>query len=96
MKNIYRIHAIERMYERGISVKEIRAALENGEPIENYVDENAYPSRLIMILRGNRPLHIVAASNATDDETIIITGYRPDLAHWARDFKRRRNDLPDV
>jgi hypothetical protein len=96
MKNIYRVHAIERMFERRIDIDDIQAALENGETVENYVDENGYPGRLILLRRGNRAIHVVVAYNSTDDENIIITGYRPDLQHWAKDFKRRRDDLSDV
>jgi hypothetical protein len=96
MKNIYRVHAIERMFERKIDINDIQAALENGETIENYVDETGYPGRLILIRRGNRALHVVTAYDVSEDENIIITGYRPDLEHWAKDFKRRRNDLFDV
>ena len=78
MKMIYRIHAIERMFERGIGVKDIRMAMESGEDIEHYVDVAAYPGRLLMAWRGKRPLHIVAADNPDGDEVIVITAYRPD------------------
>ena len=96
MKIIYRIHAIERMFERGIGVKEIRAALETGEAIENYPDDAAYPGRLILAQRGKRPLHVVAADNTAGDEVIVITGYRPDRSRWTEDFKRRRDEVLDV
>ena len=96
MKIIYRIHAIERMFERGIGVKDIRTALENGEDIEFYSDETAYPGRLILAWRGKRPLHVVAADNVAGNEVIVITGYRPDRSRWTDDFKRRRDEMPDV
>ena len=96
MKIIFRIHAIERMFERSIGVKDIRSALENGETIENYADEAAYPGRLILAQRGKRPLHIVAADNETVDEVIVITGYRPDRSRWTDDFKQRRDEVSGV
>lgn len=96
MKIIYRIHAIERMFERGIGVKDIRAALDSGENIEHYMDVAAYPGRLILTWRGKRPLHIVAADNSAGEEIIVITGYRPDRSRWTDDFKRRRDEVPDV
>jgi len=96
MKIIFRIHAIERMFERGIGVKDIRIALETGENIEHYPDEAAYPSRLILAKRGKRPLHIVAADNITDDEVIVITSYRPDPSRWTDDFKQRRDEVPGM
>lgn len=96
MKINYRIHAVERMFERGISARDIRAALEAGETIESYEDEAAYPARLVLVLRGKRALHVVAADNVAGDETIVITAYRPERRRWSDDFKRRRDDLPDV
>lgn len=96
MKINYRIHAVERMFERGISVQEIRAALEFGEIIESYVDEAAYPARLVLAGKGKRRLHVVAADNVAGDESIVITAYRPERERWSDDFKRRRDDLPDM
>ena len=93
MKIIFRIHAIERMFERGIGVKDIRLALENGETIENYADEAAYPGRLILSRRGRRALHVVAADNLAGAETIVVTGYRPDPTRWTEDFKQRRDEV---
>lgn len=96
MKIIFRIHAIERMFERGIGIKEVRSALEAGENIENYTDATEYPARLVLARRGRRPLHVVAADNMPADEIIVITSYRPDPARWTEDFKRRRDEVLDV
>jgi hypothetical protein len=93
MKIIYRIHAIERMFERAIGIKDIRIALEIGEDIEHYEDKAAYPGRLVLARRGKRPLHVVAADNKAEDMVIIVTGYRPDRARWTDDFKRRRDEV---
>ena len=83
------------MFERGIGVADIHAALEGGETIERYADTD-YPGRLILIRRGRRPLHVVAAENAVDDETIIVTCYQPHRARWTENFKQRRDEMPDV
>ena len=96
MKIIYRIHAIERMFERGIGVKDIRLAMETGEDIENYLDEGAYPGRLVLAWRGKRPLHVVAVDNTSADEVIVITGYRPAPSRWTEDFRWRRDEVLDV
>ena len=40
--------------------------------------------------RGDRPLHVVAAYNARDDEHIVITVYEPDAAQWDDGFRRRK------
>jgi len=96
MDIIYRVHALERMFERGITVKDIRVAIENGEIIENYSDPLAYPGRLIYTQRGKGPLHVVVADNEAEDQAIVITSYRPDRFRWTDDFRRRRDEVRDV
>jgi hypothetical protein len=93
MKNsklIFRLHALQRMYERGILEVDVRYAIENGENIESYESELPYPSRLILVKLAQRPLHVVAAFNDLDREIIIITAYEPDHHLWNKDFKKRK------
>ena len=87
----YRVHAVRRMFERGISEAQVRKVLEGGEEITAYPDDKPYPSRLLLGWRGERPLHVVAAYNARDDEEIVITVYEPEAALWEDGFKRRRS-----
>jgi len=87
---VFRVHAIQRMFERRISKDDVRHVLETGEVIINYPDDKPYPSRLILGWRGSRPLHIVAADNPADREIIIITAYEPDPQQWEATFKRRK------
>lgn len=87
---VFRVHAIRRMFERKITPEDVRHVLETGEPIEDYPDDTPYPSRLVLGWRGARPIHVVAAENSDDQETIVITTYEPDPAKWERDFKRRK------
>ncbi len=87
---IFRIHAIQRMFERGIDETDVRAVLTTGEMIEDYPTDTPYPSRLLLGWRGIRPLHVVAAYNAADDETIVITVYEPDPNQWEDGFRRRK------
>ena len=91
MKVTYRVHAVRRMFERGISEAQVREVLEGGEEITAYPDDKPYPSRLLLGRRGERPLHVVAAYNAQDDEEIVITVYEPEAALWEDGFKRRRS-----
>jgi len=91
MKVSYRVHAVRRMFERGISEAQVRKVLEGGEEITAYPDDKPYASRLLLGWRGERPLHVVAAYNAQDDEEIVITVYEPDAAMWEDGFKRRRS-----
>jgi hypothetical protein len=43
-KITYRLHAVQRMFERAISAEEVRWVLETGEAIEEYHDDTPYPS----------------------------------------------------
>ena len=88
---VFRIHALRRMFERSISVADIRQVLSTGENIENYPEDTPYPSRLVLGWSGRRPLHVVVADNAEGDETIVVTVYGPDPAQWQPGFKRRRS-----
>lgn len=86
----FRVHAITRMFRRSITHDQVRAVLEEGEVIEDYPEDTPYPSQLILGWIDTRPLHIVAAYNAQDDEAIIVTAYEPDPAQWDSEFKRRK------
>ena len=89
-KNLtYRLHAIKRMFERKITMADVRQVLATGTMIEDYPTDTPYPSCLVLGWCGIRPLHIVVAYNKLDDETVIITAYEPDPAKWDKDFKRR-------
>jgi hypothetical protein len=88
---IYRIHAIQRMFERRVSEENIRQVLQSGEMIEDYSDEMPFPSRLMLGRRGDRPLHVVIAENGKENELVVITVYEPDPLQWksgSRDRKR--------
>ena len=85
---IYRAHAVQRMFERNISVKRIRHVYKTGETIEDHSDEMFAPSRLILGWEGRRPIHLVASENA--DAVVVVTVYSPEPELWTKDFKRRR------
>lgn len=90
MKLTFRLHAVQKMFERQISAEDVRDVIENGEVIREYADDMPYPSRLMLGWIGERPVHVVAADNPADSETIIITAYEPDPATWEADFKRKK------
>jgi hypothetical protein len=79
------------MFERNISVKMVRAAIEAGETIEDYSAEMSEPSRLILGFQGKRPCHVVASENPEREETTIITVYIPNSDKWNKTFKSRRS-----
>lgn len=88
---IYRLHAVQRMFERGISLNKVRQTLEHGETIEDHSDEMSAPSRLILGGQGRSPLHVVVSEAAQADEAVVITTYVPEPSQWTRDFRRRRS-----
>jgi len=75
---VFRSHALQRMFQRGVSVKEVAVALAVGEDIEDYPADTPHPSRLVLGWVGSRPLHLVVADNMMELETIVITVYQPD------------------
>lgn len=47
------------MFERGLSVSDVRQALESGVIIEDYPEDLPYPSRLVLGRVGSRAIHVV-------------------------------------
>jgi len=86
----FRMHAIQRMFQRQVSPSDIRQVVATGESIETYPDDTPYPSRLMLGWRGSRPLHVVVADNEEAQETIIITVYEPTPDKWELGFKQRK------
>jgi uncharacterized protein DUF4258 len=74
-----------------IQVDEVVEALDAGEIIEEYPDDQPYPNCLSLgRTRAARPLHIVCAPVLTEQQLIVITIDQPDPARWEAEFKRRK------
>jgi hypothetical protein len=86
---IFRVHALNRMFERGITVEDVRSVVTNGEAIQSYPDDKPYPSRLVLGWRAERPIHVVVAEDSEADILIVVTAYEPDPAQWDAGFKRK-------
>jgi hypothetical protein len=89
-RTTFRIHAIQRMFERHISLKDVLRVLQTGETVEHHADDIPYPNSLLLGWQGRRPLHVVALENLQENETIVITVYNPDSGQWKSNFKRRK------
>lgn len=89
MKYIYRVHAIERMFQRDIYEYQVEEVIENGEIIESYEDDKPYPSFLVLGYVDDVALHVVYARD-DGGNIIVITAYRPNLNKWQNNFKIRR------
>ena len=87
---IFRLHAVQRMFERRVSVEAVRRVLQSGEMIEDYSDEMPAPGGLISAKRGQRPIHVVLAKNKQEDELVVITVYEPDPSQWKPGFRNRK------
>ncbi|MCL4529566.1 MAG: DUF4258 domain-containing protein [Chloroflexi bacterium] len=87
---IFRVHAVQRIFERGISEKKVRQVLDAGDVIEDYSGEMTEPSRLILGFQGKRPFHVVTSENAEEKEITIITVYVPNPDKWKKDSRSRR------
>ena len=86
----YRVHAVQRMFERSVSAKKVSQTLLSGEIIEDYSAEMSEPSRLILGFQGKRPFHVVTSENPELNETTIITVYIPEPDKWKKDFRSRK------
>ena len=69
---VFRVHAIQRMYQRSITAQEVHTVIQTGETIEDYPNDVPYPSRLLLGWCGLRPIHVVVADNAHEKETIVV------------------------
>ena len=87
---VFSNHAVKQMFQRDISIEDIKIALNDFEIINNYSDDKPYPSKLIFSMVNNRPIHIVYSKNIDDNTIIIITVYEPNFDIWQKDFKTRK------
>lgn len=71
--------------------QEVYEAVLSGEVIEDYPDDQPYPSALIYgRTLTNRPLHIVCAYSCEEDMAIVITVYHPHPDRWIDNRRRRK------
>lgn len=89
MSFVYRVHAIERMFQRDIFEEEVEDVVNFGETIESYLDDQPYPSYLVLGYVQKRAIHVVYAKDE-NGTNIIITVYEPTLKKWHEDFRTRR------
>jgi uncharacterized DUF497 family protein len=95
---LYLNHAVEysqhfriRMKERNIKFADVKMAMQNGEIIEQNLQDYPNPSVLVLgFACDNKPLHVAIGIN--DDKLVLITAYFPNLAIWELDYKTRRAD----
>ena len=52
---VFRVHAIQRMFQRGISEEEVKQVIATGKAIETYTTDKPFPSRLIRRVEWRSP-----------------------------------------
>jgi hypothetical protein len=87
---IYSGHAVRRMFQRGLTPAEVRAAITYGEVIAAYIDDVPFPSYLMLHWIKDRPVHVVVAVDKESGLCLVVTAYIPDPSQWQPDFKTRR------
>lgn len=92
MRLVFRVHAIERMFQHEIGEEDVRRVLEDGETIKDYPDDTPYPSRLVLGWHASTlPIHVVAANDIEGRRTFVITVYEPDPELWEPGFRRKKS-----
>jgi hypothetical protein len=87
---IFSGHAVQRMFERGITTDAVRQVIEAGEIITNYPEDQPFPSCLLLGWIQGNPLHVVVAKDEENQECYVITAYIPAPHLWSTDFRVRR------
>ena len=88
---LFLAHALSQMNapERMISSREVRAAVFQGELVEDYPEDVRGHSCLILGWGDKkRPIHVVCAPKP--DYLAIITAYLPSQAQWEQDWRTRK------
>jgi hypothetical protein len=82
-------HAKNRLAERNITIDNIKNAIMTGEIIEQYENDNPFPSCLLLgETEQNKYLHVVASID--NGFLYIITAYYPDENEWEINLKTRK------
>ena len=87
---VFSRHAIQRMFNRGISVSEVEHTIHKGTIIEDYPDDHPYPSCLLLGGLPENTLHVVVAMDKNESRCIVVTAYRPSPDQWQLDNKTRK------
>ena len=78
------------MFQRSISVDDVKFVLDNGILVNEYPDDKPLPSMLIFAVCNNRSLHVVYCENKLENEIVVITAYEASTDIWENDFVTRK------
>jgi len=89
-KIIFSNHAVQQMFQRSITVDDVKFVLRNGILVNDYPDDKPLPSKLLFADCNGRSLHVVCSENSIENETIVITAYEASTDIWENDFVTRK------
>lgn len=70
---------------------EVTEAVESAELLEDYPDDEPYPSSLFLgWTASRRPLHLVISYDELDGMAIVVTAYEPDPNLWIN-YRQRKS-----
>lgn len=91
---LYSQHARHEMRDEPlgrIREQELAEAVETAEQIDDYPDEEPYPSSLFLgWTLARRPLHFVISYDEEAGVAIVVTVYEPDPRLWSDSRERKR------
>lgn len=87
---IFTSHAIQQMFFRRISKRDVETAISYGTAIEEYLDDEPFPSYLILDFVLGRAIHVVLSHDEVNDTGYVVTAYIPDPLLWDESFRKRR------
>lgn len=59
MNFVFRVHAVQRMFERKITEDEVKKVITTGKIIAKYPDDQPFPSKLILGWIEDRPFMLL-------------------------------------
>ena len=87
----FKKHTFLRMYQRNISVDEVKRALQDCKMVEYYPDDYPLPSCLILgYIESKKAIHAVIGIDEQEAMLWVITVYEPNLLEWEEGFEKRR------
>lgn len=83
-------HAIQRIYERDLSLDTVLDIVTYGESIVEYPNDTPFPSTLLKGSHEKTTVHVVVARDPDTGMCIIVTVYLPDPQRWDTTFSIRK------
>ncbi len=87
---VFSRHAIQQMFLRRISKREVEAVVAYGEVIEENPEDTPFPSYLLLDFVEGKPIHVVFSYDESTDTGYVVTAYIPDPNLWRDNFRSRR------